>query len=63
MSCACRGGNGYDLGHVDTNPWLLAVSNGVLDLRTGLCREGEPSDYIRTVSPTEWTGIETPVRA
>jgi len=44
----------------DTNPWLLAVSNGVLDLRTGLCREGEPSDYIRTVSPTEWTGIETP---
>ncbi len=44
----------------DTDPWLLAVPNGVLDLRTGTCRDGEPGDYIRTVAPTEWTGLDTP---
>ena len=44
----------------DSNPWLLAVPNGVLDLHTGTCRDGEPSDYIRTVCPTEWTDLGTP---
>jgi len=44
----------------DTHPWLLAVPNGVIDLRSGQCRQGEPSDYLRTVCPTAWTGIETP---
>ncbi len=44
----------------DSNPWLLAVPNGVLDLHTGTCRDGEPGDYIRTVCPTEWTGLQTP---
>jgi putative DNA primase/helicase len=42
----------------DTNPWLLAVPNGVLDLHTGECRDGNPTDYIRTVCPTEWAGLE-----
>jgi putative DNA primase/helicase len=44
----------------DTDPWLLAVLNGVIDLRTGECRDGVPDDYIRTVAPTEWTGLDTP---
>jgi putative DNA primase/helicase len=44
----------------DTNPWLLAVPNGVLDLQSGTCRDGMPDDYIRTVCPTEWTGLDTP---
>lgn len=44
----------------DTDPWLLAVPNGVIDLRTGVCRDGVPDDYIRTVAPTEWTGLDTP---
>jgi putative DNA primase/helicase len=43
----------------DRDPWLLPVPNGVLDLHTGTCRDGEPGDYIRTVAPTEWTGLET----
>ncbi len=44
----------------DTDPWLLAVQNGVIDLHIGECREGNPEDYIRTVAPTDWTGLETP---
>jgi putative DNA primase/helicase len=44
----------------DSNPWLLAVPNGVLDLRSGVCRAGTPADYLRTVAPTEWTGLDAP---
>lgn len=44
----------------DSDPWLLGVKNGVVDLRTGECRDGYPIDYIRSVSPTEWTGLDTP---
>lgn len=44
----------------DSDPWLLGVKNGVVDLRTGECRDGYPIDYIRSVSPTMWTGINTP---
>lgn len=42
------------------DPWLLAVKNGVLDLRTGDLRTGEPGDYIRTVSPVFWRGLDEP---
>lgn len=44
----------------DSNPWLLGVPNGVLDLKTGELRDGQPADYIRTTSPTEWKGINAP---
>ncbi len=44
----------------DTDPWQLAVPNGVLDLKNGTCGDGMPDDYIRTVAPTEWTGLDTP---
>ncbi len=44
----------------DTHPWLLAVLNGVLDLQTGTCRDGNPGDFLRTVAPTEWTDLDTP---
>ena len=30
----------------DSNPWLLGVRNGVVDLRTGLLRQGRAEDYI-----------------
>ena len=44
----------------DSNPWLLGVKNGVLQLKRGEIgfRNGQPSDYIRTVAPTEWKGLE-----
>lgn len=37
----------------DSDPWLLGVPNGVLDVRTGVLRAGEQSDKI-----TKQTGIK-----
>jgi putative DNA primase/helicase len=42
----------------DRNPWLLPMANGIIDLKTGKCRNGRPEDYIRTVCPTEWKGLD-----
>jgi putative DNA primase/helicase len=44
----------------DADPWLLGVENGVLDLRTGQLRPGQPADYIRILAPTTWSGLNTP---
>jgi hypothetical protein len=44
----------------DADPWLLGVENGVLDLRTGHLRNGKPDDYIRTLAPTAWRGLDAP---
>ncbi|MGD0230109.1 MAG: phage/plasmid primase, P4 family [Syntrophorhabdales bacterium] len=44
----------------DLDGWLLPCSNGVVDLHSGEMREGRPQDYMKTIAPTPWTGIETP---
>lgn len=44
----------------DKDPWLLAVSNGVIDLKTGILRPGNPTEFIKTAAPTEWRGINEP---
>jgi len=44
----------------DADPWLLGVANGVIDLRTGQLRNGAPADYIRTIAPTAWAGLDAP---
>jgi len=44
----------------DRNPWLLGCSNGVIDLKTGELRRGDATDFIKTVSPTEWKGLNEP---
>jgi putative DNA primase/helicase len=44
----------------DRGPWLLGVANGVLDLRTGQLRDGQPEDFIRLVTPTLWQGLGAP---
>jgi putative DNA primase/helicase len=44
----------------DADPWLLGVSNGVIDLRTGEFRAGRPIDYIRSNAPHKWMGIDAP---
>lgn len=51
-------GTGLTGNEWDSNPWLLGVSNGVIDLKTGEFRDGRPEDYIRTVAPTAWRGID-----
>lgn len=45
---------------LDQNPWLLAFTNGVVDLRTGKFREGRPGDYLLKYVPHEWKGIDEP---
>ena len=36
---------------------------GLLILTTGECRSGKQSDYIKTVAPTRWTGIDAEAKA
>ena len=38
----------------DSNPMLLGVQNGVVDLTTGQFRNGRPADYIRSCSPVTY---------
>lgn len=44
----------------DTNPMILPVANGIVDLTTGTFRESRSADYIRAYSPVEWHGLDTP---
>jgi putative DNA primase/helicase len=44
----------------DSNPLLLGVLNGVVELRTGTFRPGRPEDYMRVYAPTEWLGLDAP---
>jgi putative DNA primase/helicase len=44
----------------DADPWLLGVKNGIIDLQTGKLKPVDPLAYIKTVSPTEYLGIDTP---
>jgi putative DNA primase/helicase len=49
----------------DRHPHLLACSNGVIDLETGIFRPGRPADRIRRAATIPWpeTGLETPAQA
>lgn len=44
----------------DADPWLLGMTNGVVDLRTGEHRPGRPSNYMRRSCPVEWPGLDAP---
>ncbi|MDF1578396.1 MAG: phage/plasmid primase, P4 family [Desulfobulbales bacterium] len=46
----------YD--ELDQDPWLLGVKNGVIDLRSGLLREGRPGDLITRACQVEFNGID-----
>ena len=50
----CVKGDGFD-----TNPYLFACQNGVIELRTGKLRDGKPDDYISKASTIEFKGIDT----
>jgi len=39
---------------LDSNPWLLAVQNGTVDLRTGELRDPEPADLITKLAPVNY---------
>jgi putative DNA primase/helicase len=44
----------------DRNPWILPCINGIVDLKTGDMRSDAAEDFIKTVCPTEWKGINEP---
>ncbi len=44
----------------DRNPFILGCLNGVIDLQTGDFRPGRPDDYIKTIAPVNWQGLNTP---
>lgn len=44
----------------DRNPWLLGCKNCVIYLKTGEARPGRPDDYIKTIAPVEYLGLDTP---
>lgn len=44
----------------DIHPWLLGTRQGVIDLRTGTVRAGQPDDHLRTIIPTTWKGLDEP---
>ena len=45
---------------LDAQPWLLACTNGVIELKDGAHRPGRPDDYLTCAVPTEWTGLDEP---
>jgi putative DNA primase/helicase len=44
----------------DNCPMKLPVANGVIDLTTGTCGNGDPDDYLRAHSPVHWMGLDYP---
>ncbi|MCW5982718.1 MAG: hypothetical protein KIT09_31810 [Bryobacteraceae bacterium] len=38
----------------DAHPWLLAVRNGTIDLRTGILRSADPKDLITKLAPVAY---------
>jgi len=45
----------------DMQPWLLACSNGVVDLETGKFRDGRPDEMLSVACPTPWQGLDAPL--
>lgn len=44
----------------DLNHWLLPCKNGVVDLRTGELKDGNPSDYMVRASNFDYSGLNHP---
>lgn len=47
----------------DLSPHLFACKNGIIDLKSGDFRDGQPGDYIKTAAETIWKGINEPAPA
>jgi putative DNA primase/helicase len=47
----------------DSDPMVLGVKNGVINLETGEFRPGRPTEYLRAHSSTKWRGLDCPAPA
>ncbi|MCK4739358.1 MAG: hypothetical protein KAT46_05360 [Deltaproteobacteria bacterium] len=54
MTHHIKGGFGFIGEKFDRDPWLLGFANGVMNLKTGVFRDGKPDDYITKAVPHEW---------
>jgi len=63
MSTTCPGALNIRGDDMDQEPWKLACANGVIDLQTGVLREGYQEDRIFRASPVTWQGIDAPCPA
>lgn len=45
--------------HWDADPWLLGTPSGVIDLKTGTCRDGRPSDHLTLQTAAPFTADAT----
>jgi putative DNA primase/helicase len=50
---------GITSGKLDTDPWLLGVKNGVVNLRTGVLRDASPNDFITKQAGTIFDNMAT----
>ena len=55
-----RGSLGVTGAEWDKKLMLLPCLNGIVDLRTGDFRPGNPTDFIKTVAPENWAGTHAP---
>lgn len=55
----CQGGIAASPTLFDSNPWLLGVANGVVDLQTGKFREARREDYITKQMGTAYDAAAT----
>jgi putative DNA primase/helicase len=53
-------GIAIDHERIDSNPWLLGVRNGVVDLRTGDLRPHAREDYVSRLAPAEYLDAAAP---
>lgn len=42
----------------NNNGWILPVNNGVVELRSGVFRDGAPEDYCSVHAPVDWLSID-----
>jgi len=47
----------------DREPKCLGCPNGVIEVKDGSFRDGRPGDFIKTISPIQWRGLNEPAPA
>ena len=45
---------------LDTDPYILCVQNGVIELKSGEMREARRDDHCTFCAPVEWQGLDAP---
>ena len=45
---------------LDTDPYVLCVQNGIVELKSGELREARRDDYCTFCAPVDWQGIDAP---